>query len=196
MRKGRPCVWHFDSNLLVVSPEGLGKNRSLFDAVAEESFDAVSVERHERRFNCFASRSNEQAAEKADEYRSSGDYRHAVQITSVWDHYRRCCKKQGLLEIPERGFHDHSINGILGHIKANQSSVFDAMEDVRQRLWQREGPSLFDPAMTVLFTSHALATRWHRSQVAPVWHHPDFHPFTDQNYDDLKRDLRSLTDRV
>ena len=183
-------VWHFDSNLLVVSPEGLGKTRSLFNAIAEESFDAAtSVECHERRFNCFAFRSNEQAGGKAEEYRRSGKYRDAVQLMSVWEHYRRCCTEFDLPVIPQHQFRDHSLNGMLGHIKANQSSVFDAMEDARQRLWQCEGPSLFDPAMTVLFTSHALATRWHRSQVTPVWHHPDFRPFTDQNYDDLKRDL-------
>jgi hypothetical protein len=168
----------------------MGKTKSLFDSIADESLDAaMSVRHHEGQFNCFAFRSNEQAAEKAQEYRESGKYRYAVQITSVWEHYRRCCQEENLTSIPEYEFHDHSINGILGHINANQPSVFGAMEQRRKRLWKGEARSLFDPGMTVLFTNHAQATRWHRTHATRIWHHPNFCPLIDKDHESMKAAL-------
>lgn len=50
-RKRISAIRDFDNNFLVLSPEGMGKTKALFDAIADESLDAaMSVEREKRQF--------------------------------------------------------------------------------------------------------------------------------------------------
>ena len=41
----------------------------------------------------------------------------------------------------------------------------------------------------VFFTSHHLAKTWYRSHKTRIWHHPEFCPFADQNYEAMYSDL-------
>jgi hypothetical protein len=104
----------FSADMLIRSPEGIGKTSTLFNEVASEIFDAALS--NDRRFGCFAYRSNEQAEFKAQEYRASKDYRQAVVLVSFWEQYRRCCDQEGVNQIPKHEFPDHSLNGILRQI--------------------------------------------------------------------------------
>jgi hypothetical protein len=163
----------------------------LFEEVAYEVFDAACsrpLDKHQ--FGCFAFRSTEQAEAKAEEFRESGKYRQAIVLRSFWDHYRTVCEAESVQPLHQHKFPNHSINGILGHIKLHQPSVFRSLEKRRQRLWTGpSGENLFDSARTVLFTNHDLAKTWYRSHVTRIWHHPQFRPFTNQNLDALRGDL-------
>ena len=120
-------------------------------------------DQHEQ-FGCFAFRSTEQAETKAKEYRRSGQYRKAVVLRSFWDHYRTACTTEKSEPIEQHEFPDHSLNGILREIKSKQPSVFERLEKRRRSLWiGPNGKSLFNSAMTVLFTNHDLAKTWYRS---------------------------------
>jgi hypothetical protein len=181
----------FERNLLVCSPEGIGKTSALFEQIALEIFDAAcSRPPDKHQFACFASRSTEQAEAKAEEYRQSGEHRQAVVLSSFWDHYKKACANEKVDPLRQHAFPDHSINGILSHIKLHQPNVFHSLEERRRRLWiGPNGKNLFDSALTALFTSHDLAKRWYRSHVTRIWHHPAFSPFANQSYDSLKADL-------
>ena len=151
----------FERNLLVRSPEGIGKTSALFGEIASEIFDAaLSRPLDKQQFACFAFRSTEQAEAKAKEYRRlvrTGN-RHAVVLSSFWDHYRKACAEQKVEPLQQHQFPDHSINGILGHLKLHQPKVFQALEERRSSLWMGpSGENVFDSATTVLFTNHDLA---------------------------------------
>jgi hypothetical protein len=178
----------YNGHMLIRSPEGLGKTSALMEVIAGEIFDAaLSREHEEKRFACFAFRSVEQAEKKAAEYRASGKYRKAVLVKSFWSHYGEACRRAGQSPLEQDDFFDYSLNGILSRIKSRQPTVFDALEQQRQRLWRGEnGNNVFDSAMTVLFTSHDLARTWHKSQITRAWHDPDVEPFTDQEHDPRK----------
>jgi hypothetical protein len=141
-------------------------------------------------FACLACRSIDQAEAKAREYRNSGPYRYAVLVMSVWEHYGIVCDQIGCARIPKHPFPDHSVNGVLHHIKMSQPDVFDALEERRRALWVgQNGKNLFDSGMTVVFTSHALAKHWYWNHVTRTWHHPDFVPFAQQDHAAMRADL-------
>ncbi len=181
----------FERDLLICSPEGAGKTSRLFDEIALEIFDAaLSRPLGQHQFACFAFRSSEQAQAKAKEYRQTGEYRQAVVLRSFWYHYQNACTRAGSAPIPGYEFPDHSLNGILRQIKSKQPSVFEELEECRRSLWVRaDGRSLFDSAMTVLFTNHDLAKTWHRNRKTRLWHHPEFRPFADQDHEAMRKDL-------
>src|SRR5262249_43267054 len=140
-----------------------------------------------QQFACVACRSTEQAETKAKEYRESGGYRNAVVLKSFWDHYKASCDAEGLPEIQQHEFPNHSDNGILSYIKSKQPSVLERLEHGRRGLWiGPEGRNVFDSAMTVLFTSHALAKMWYRSRLTRLWHHPTFVPLAEQDHASLR----------
>jgi hypothetical protein len=181
----------FERNLLVRSPEGIGKTSALFGEIASEIFDAaLSRPLDKQQFACFAFRSTEQAEAKAKEYRESGKHRHAVVLSSFWDHYRKSCAEEKVEPLRQHQFPDHSVNGILGHLKLHQPEVFQSLEERRHSLWRGpSGTTLFDSATTVLFTNHDLAKTWYRSHLTRTWHHPNFLPFANQDYEALRADL-------
>jgi hypothetical protein len=182
----------FDQDLVIRSPEGMGKTSALYGEIASEIFDAALSRRpdqHEQ-FGCFAFRSNEQAEAKAEEYRRSGEYRKAVVLRGFWDHYGKACAAAGIKPLPQDEFPDHSPDGILREIKSRQPAVFEALEEQRRSLWMApDGKNLFDSGSTVLFTNHDLAKLWYRSQITRLWHHPDFLPFANQDHEAMKADL-------
>ena len=182
----------FGRDLLIRSPEGIGKTSALFDEIALEVLDAAlsrDPAQHEQ-FGCFAFRSTDQAATKAKEYRQSGAYRYAVVLCSFWEHYRQACTRQGIEALNPHEFPDHSLNGILREIQSKQPIVFERLEERRGSLWiGPNGKNLFDSGMTVLFTNHDLAKTWYRSHVTRPWHHPAFSPFANQDHEVMKRDL-------
>ena len=181
----------FERDLLIRSPEGAGKTSKLFDEIALEILDAaLSRPLDQHRFACFAFRSTEQAEAKAQEYRNSGKYRKAVVLRSFWDHYRAACTMAGSEPILRHEFPDHSLNGVLRQIRSKQPSVFESLEECRLSLWvSSDGKSLFDSAMTVLFTNHDLAKTWYRNRNTRLWHSPEFQPFANQEHERMRKDL-------
>ena len=118
-------------------------------------------------------------------------HRRAVVLSSFWDHYRKACAKQKVEPLQQHEFPDHSINGILAHLKLHQPQVFQALEERRGSLWiGPSGENVFNSATTVLFTSHDLAKTWYRSHLTRTWHHPNFRPFATQDHEALRADLQ------
>jgi len=165
-------------HMLIRSPEGIGKSSALMNWIALDIFDtALGPSYSKDRFTCFACRSNAQAESKASEYRASGQFRNAVVLRSFWEHYKAACEAVELQPVKRREFPDQSIHGILDYMLSLQPDAFAELEKRRQSLWRGEdGSNLFDSAMTILFTSHALARTWHKSHITRLWYHPDFSP--------------------
>lgn len=167
-----------DDHILIRSAEGIGKTSNLMSYMAGHMFDAACNNYVKERFACFAFCSIEQASAKADEF--CDKYRRAVILRSFWEHYRAACDAAGSKPIPRNHFPVPSLNGILDHIRTRQPSTFTELEKRRKGLWKAtDGKDLYDSATTALFTSHALAKRWHTTQITRRWHHAEFEPFAD-----------------
>jgi hypothetical protein len=165
----------FNCDAVILSAEGIGKTRTLFRLLSEDALDTALDTRDGRiRFNAFAFRSEAQAVEKAEEYRRETG-RPCLVWRSFWTHYVEVCQSLDRRPIPKEKFDEESnIVSMLYHIRSEQQTVFNRLEEVRRRLWtDSHGGSMFHPN-TVLFTTHATVMTWLTGQVTRTWHHPAF----------------------
>jgi hypothetical protein len=80
----------------------------------------------------------------------------------------------GVTPLPSRSFKAGGVKEFLSEIEKHQPAIASDLEKFRSGLWEDQGRCLFDAATTVLFTTHALAQRWHASRDTRIWLHKRF----------------------
>lgn len=197
LRAACASVRSFDTHAIILSAEGIGKTRVLFEIMANEALD-TALERDDTRirFNAFAFRSELQAAEKGREYNCQTG-RRTFLWRSFWSHYADACDRANRKQIPKSEFENETdVVAILGQIRLEQPPVFDRLEAVRRTLWvDGAGQSTFN-SNTMLFTTHATVMSWVEGRVTRGWHHPDFDPSITPDEVQSLRDRTVLQDVV
>ena len=109
MRAACANVRALNRHAIILSAEGIGKTRALFEIMANEALDAaLGPDENQVKFNAFAFRSEQQAAEKRREYeRETG--RPAFLWRSFWSHYADACRRVNQKLIPKAEF-DNETN--------------------------------------------------------------------------------------
>jgi hypothetical protein len=179
----------FSGNYLLQLPEGIAKSTAHFGILNGEAV-YTAIERGAigfQSFTAFASRSAQQAAEKAKEYEAltGGD---AVVITPLRRAYEQECARAGEIPSWENEFRDGSLSGRLQRIKHQQPTVYARLEEYRRGLWSKGSRNLFDCSSTVLFMTHRMAQSWAQSRNTRLWLHPSYDP---EQSDDEGEKLRS-----
>lgn len=165
----------FPGDVICTSGEGIGKTTALFTIMQHAALDTAVLHDDERvRFYVFAFRSRMQADEKAKEYASQA--RRAFVLKPFWGYYEDACVKCGVRSMRDDFVERSDVLSVLRQIAYAQPTVYEELECVRKALWRAEdGTSLFS-GTTVLFTTHATVTAWHRTHLNRIWHHPRFDP--------------------
>jgi hypothetical protein len=190
-------VRSFKSDAILLSAEGIGKTQALFGLMANEALDTALADPDGFvRFNVFAFRSENQAAQKRAEYERETGCRTFL-WRSFWNHYTDACKAVGRGPIRRAEFEEETnVLSVVNQIKHEQPGVFDYLEKARGSLWLAEaGRSLFN-SNTMLFTTHATVMSWWEGQVTRSWHHPDFDPSSTREEVQSLRDQALLQDVV
>lgn len=169
---------------IIKSGEGVGKNYAHFRSVADAALDAsMANESDVLRFHCFASRSRDQARQKAEEFRRCCSGHHPIVVHGFRHHYEQCCADLGVTPIPKSSFRSGSLDGILAAIKRTQPAVYNRLETVRKSLWQTAGGNIRPNDGTwIVFTTQALARTFNYGQTTPLWYHPEFDPEQPGSY--------------
>ena len=187
----------FNLHAVVLSAEGIGKTRALFNLIANEAFDNTLSEQHgPTRFCAFAFRSEAQAQDKAREY-SQETGRRSFVWRSFWSYYSDVCESLGQEPIAKSNFRNEAdICSLLSQLKYEQPGVFEKLEGIRRNFWGTEGGcSLFDPN-TIVFTTHATVMTWLEGRLTRTWHHPKFDPAMSAAELDILRKQAVLQDIV
>jgi hypothetical protein len=197
MRAACADVRAFNSHAIMLSAEGIGKTRALFEIMANEALDtALGPDDNQVKFNAFAFRSEQQAVEKRREYeRETG--RSAFLWRSFWSHYADACHWVNLKPIPKAEFaNETNILAVVNQVRREQPVVFGRLEEVRRTMWVNDaGQSSFN-SNTVLFTTHATVMSWDEGHATRSWHHPDFGQSITTDEVELLRNRTALQDVI
>ncbi len=138
-------------------------------------------------FTAFASRSAQQAAEKAKEYEklTGGD---AVVITPLRRAYEQECLGQARYRCRKMSSEMAHCQVGCRESSTQQPSVYARLEEYRRGLWSKGSRNLFDCSSTVLFMTHSMAQSWAQSRNTRLWLHPSYDP---EQSDDEAEQLRS-----
>ncbi|MBR0783936.1 hypothetical protein [Bradyrhizobium iriomotense] len=177
----------FGTDYLIISGEGAGKTSAHFSLLATEAMDIASKTGRGQTFNCVATRSNHQAAEKAAELSNAPDagrLADGMHLQSFWSHhYCKACRENGASPIPRGGFDSLKPHQCYEQIKSKQPDVYRALERERASLWEDHA---YSGPNTILCTSNATIRTWQQNMMTRAWYHPDFCP------EDHSQDLSEL----
>lgn len=179
------------TDYVLVSGEGAGKTSAHLNFLPTEALDTALAQSGEsERFNCVATRSNEQAAEKVAEIRKNPELRRltsAKQIISFKQMYRQVCSTRGVPPLTWSDFDSLKPHQLYQQIKNEQPDVYRDLESLREGLWKDVS---FSAPSTILCTSNATLRTWNHSRTTRSWCHPDFCPDQEQNVETLRNVFR------